>query len=92
MTLVNVGPGVVTLVKVESEAFENIEVHEMAVVDGLMAMREVTDLDIPSEGQIRFEPSGKHLMLLGPREHLATGQMVDMTLTFKSGRKQKVSV
>jgi copper(I)-binding protein/cytochrome oxidase Cu insertion factor (SCO1/SenC/PrrC family) len=92
MTLVNVGSEEVALVKVESDAFENIEVHEMARVDGLMEMREVTDLVIPARGQIQFEPGGKHLMLMGPREHLTTGQKVDMTLTFKSGKKQTVSV
>jgi copper(I)-binding protein len=31
-------------------------------------------------------------MLMGPKEHLTVGQQVDMTLTFKSGKKQKVSV
>ena len=92
MMLVNVGPEDVTLVKVESESYETIEVHEMATVDGLMEMREVTDLVIPANGQIHFKPGGRHLMLLGPRAHLTTGQKVEMTLTFKSGRKQTVSV
>ena len=92
MTLVNVGSEDVTLVKVESKAFENIEVHEMATVDGLMEMRRVTDLVIPASGQVQFEPGGKHLMMLGPKERLSVGQKVDMTLTFKSGKKQTVSV
>ncbi len=92
MTLVNVGSEDVTLVKVESAAYENIEVHEMATVDGMMEMREVTDLVIPAKGQIQFEPGGMHLMLMGPKDHLSTGQQVDMTLTFSSGKKQTVSV
>ena len=92
MTLVNVGSEDVTLVKVESEAYENIEVHEMAKVDGLMEMREVTNMVIPSNGQVHFEPGGWHLMMMGPKEHLSTGQKVDMTLTLKSGKKQTVSV
>jgi copper(I)-binding protein/cytochrome oxidase Cu insertion factor (SCO1/SenC/PrrC family) len=92
MTLINVGGDAVTLRKVESEAFERVEVHEMAMVEGLMEMREVTDLSIPARGQIRFEPGGKHLMLMDPRTHLSQGQQVDMTLTFASGRQQTVSV
>ncbi len=92
MTLINVGPGDVKLVKVESEAFERIEVHEMVRVDGLMEMRSVSDLVIPSKGQIQFSPGGKHLMLMGPREHLSKGQKIDMSLTFESGRAQTVSV
>ena len=92
MTLVNAGSEELALVKVESDAFDNIEVHEMVSVDGLMEMREVTDMVIPAKGQIYFEPGGKHLMLMGPRKHLTKGQKVDMTLTFKSGKKQTVSV
>lgn len=92
MTLVNVGSEEVTLVKVESEAYEAIEVHEMIRVDGFMEMREVTDMAVPANGQIQFEPGGMHLMMMGPEEHLSTGQKVDMTLTFKSGKKQTVSV
>jgi len=64
----------------------------MAVVDGLMEMREVTDMIIPANGQIQLKPGGMHLMLKKPHRHLTTGQKVDMTLTFKSGRKQRVSV
>jgi len=92
MTLVNVGSEEVVLVKVESEAFESIEVHEMVKVDGFMKMREVTDMVITAQGQIRLEPGGKHLMMMGPREHLTKGQEVVMTLTFRSGKQQTVSV
>lgn len=92
MTLVNVGTEAVTLVDIESDAYRKVEVHEMVAVDGLMEMRELTDMEIPSKGQIQLAPGGKHLMLMGPKEYLKTGQEVDMTLIFKSGKKQKVTV
>ncbi len=92
MTLVNVGSEDVTLVKVDSASFESVEVHEMAMTDGMMEMRELGDLVIPAKDQVRFEPGGKHLMLIGPRERLSNGQQVNMTLTFKSGKSQTVSV
>lgn len=92
MTLVNIGPEQVTLVKVESDGFQNVEVHEMAMADGLMEMRRLADVTIPPNDQVHLVPGGKHLMLIGPREHLAAGQKIDMTLTFKSGRQQNVSL
>ena len=92
MTLKNSGSEDVTLIKMENEVFDNIEVHEMTVVDGLMDMHEVSNIVIPAKGQIQFEPGGKHLMLKGPREHLSKGQTVDLILTFKSGKKQTVSI
>ncbi len=92
MTLVNTGSEDVTLVRVESDLFESIEVHEMVRVDGLMEMREVRNMRIPAQGQIRFAPGGRHLMLMGPKTPLSTGERVAMTLVFKSGKQQTVSV
>ncbi len=92
MTLVNAGSEALRLAKVESEAFETIEVHEMAMVDGLMTMRELEDLVIPAKGQIRLQPGGMHLMLMGPTKELVAGQQVAMTLTFASGRQQTLRV
>ncbi len=92
MTLINVGSKPVILSTVESEAFESIEMHETVQVDGLMEMRAVTDLVIPAMGQIHLQPGGKHLMLMGPRNHLAKGQTVAMTLVFQSGNKQALNM
>jgi copper(I)-binding protein/cytochrome oxidase Cu insertion factor (SCO1/SenC/PrrC family) len=92
MTLVNAGAEDVTLVSIESAAFDKVEVHEMAVVDGLMTMRELTNLLVPANGQVQMQPGGKHLMLIGPRQHLKDGQTVDLTLIFASGTEQAVSL
>ena len=92
MTLVNAAPDEVTLVSIESDVFEKIEMHEMAMTDGLMTMRQVTDLVIPANGRARFEPGGWHLMLKEPSHRLTAGEVVEMTLVFKSGMKQEVSV
>ncbi|MCP3956869.1 MAG: copper chaperone PCu(A)C, partial [bacterium] len=92
MTLVNVGAEDLTLVELESPAFEKVELHEMAMTGGLMKMRELTEVLVPAGGQTRFEPGGRHLMLKDPERHLTVGETVELTLTFRSGRKQKVSV
>ncbi|VAW92320.1 Cytochrome oxidase biogenesis protein Sco1/SenC/PrrC, thiol-disulfide reductase involved in Cu(I) insertion into CoxII Cu(A) center [hydrothermal vent metagenome] len=92
MTLANVGDQNITLLSIESELFDKIEVHEMVSVEGMMEMREVTDLTIQGKGQIAFEPGGKHLMLMGRKGRVKTGQKVNMILTFKSGKKQNVTV
>jgi copper(I)-binding protein/cytochrome oxidase Cu insertion factor (SCO1/SenC/PrrC family) len=92
MTLVNVGPKEVTLVKVESDSFEAIELHEMAMVDGFMEMQELSELVIPASGHAKLAPGGKHLMMREPQAPLEVGQRVEMTLIFKSGLKQTVSI
>jgi len=92
VTLVNVGGEEVTLVKVESDAFELVELHEMAMVDGMMEMRELSEIVIPPSGQAKLAPGGKHLMMHNPREPLQVGQTVDVTLTFGTGVTQTISV
>jgi len=92
MTLLNVADEDVTLVNIESEAFEKIEMHQMAIVEGLMKMRQVNERIIRANGQARFAPGGWHLMLLGPRQHLIAGAAVHMTLVFESGVRQTVTV
>jgi len=92
MTLINNGLAEVTLVKVESDGFGDIKVHEMVIVDGLMQMKRVADLKIPSNSEVQLAPGGKHLMMTDPQVHFSTGQKVDLTLTFGSGKTQSVSI
>ena len=92
MTLANTGSEEVTLVKIENKAFDSIKVFEITKIDGLMETQEVTHLVIPAKSQIQLEPGGKHLMLSGYRKSLRKGQKVEMTLTFKSGKKQIVPI
>ena len=92
MTLNNQGNEAVTLIKIESKLFNTVEIHEMTNIDGLMEMREIMYPVIPAHGTMLLEPGGKHLMLKKPRKHLIKGQKIDLTLTFKSGKKQIVSI
>jgi copper(I)-binding protein len=64
----------------------------MAAVDGLMEMRELTDLVIPANARARLAPGGKHLMMAGPRQALREGERVEVVLTFDSGISQTISL
>jgi protein SCO1/2 len=92
MTLVNVGSEDIRLTSIQSDSFDAVEVHEMAMVDGLMEMREITNLVIPAQSQVTLAPGGMHLMLKGPRRHFESGQRLDMVLSFESGAEQIISI
>jgi copper(I)-binding protein/cytochrome oxidase Cu insertion factor (SCO1/SenC/PrrC family) len=92
MTLINVSPEDLVLVDVLSDAFGKVEMHEMAVVDGAMKMRELDDIVIPANGQVQFAPGGQHLMMKAPQKLLKAGENVDVTLVFASGRQQSFAV
>lgn len=49
----------------ESLQLEKVELHEMERIDGLMKMRALPELLIPSKGVELLKPEGKHLMLEG---------------------------
>jgi len=92
LALVNTRTEAVTVVAVESPQFERVEIHEMAMTDGLMSMQELEVIDVPAESTVQLEPGGKHLMLIEPKKPLAAGQSVDFMLRFASGRKQTLTV
>jgi copper(I)-binding protein/cytochrome c2 len=92
MTLVNISRKEVRIVKIESDAFKTVEVHQMAAVDGMMEMQEIKQLTIPAHGNVTLKPRGKHLMLIKPLKALKTGDHVDITMTFKTGQTQTISL
>ena len=92
MTLVNVGSEDVKLVGVESQTCAEVELHEMTMANGMMEMHELSELIVPAGGQAQFKPGGKHLMLKDPDSHLTSGQKVELTLVFDSGKRQTVTV
>ncbi len=92
LTLVNAGAEEVVLKEVHCAAFKEVQIHEMARVDGLVKMRRLDSLTIPAGGSVVLKPGGMHLMLMGARERLTVGQRVDVELVFDSGVKQTLSM
>lgn len=92
LVLDNSGPAPVTLIGVASASFESVEVHEMAVEDGLMSMRELHKLVVPPQGQVVLEPGGRHLMMHGAKRPLVAGDRVELELSFESGARQQVAL
>lgn len=92
LTLINMSENAESLVEVESALFGSVEIHEMSMKNGMMKMKQLSVLEIPSSGQIKLSPGGKHLMLKKPVRDLALGEVVELTLKFKSGKTQSLSL
>ena len=93
MTLINLADSELRLMAVNSPAFDNVEMHEMGLSNGMMKMSKLDFVAIPPNGQARFAPGGQHLMMHGPAGgHLAAGETVDMTLQFDNGQQQTITV
>lgn len=65
---------------ISSPQFASVELHETIDDAGVMRMRRIGNAAIPPAGELRLEPSGKHLMLIGPRAALVEGDFVDLVV------------
>jgi uncharacterized protein YcnI len=61
-----------------------VEIHEMAVKDGVMRMRQLeSGLEIGPGQSVELKPGGHHLMLTGLREALRQGEILKGRLVFE---------
>ena len=66
-----------------TEAAKKVDIHEMAVIDGVMTMRPVEGLAIGAGQTMRFVPGGLHLMLVGLTVPLKQGDLIQLSLKFE---------
>ena len=78
-----------TLLSVSTPVASSVEMHESTMENGMMAMKRLDKVEVPTGGIVAFEPGGKHLMMFGVKSDIALGSQATFTLTFaKAGRKE----
>ncbi len=83
-TIENHGSTPDRLVSATADVAARVEIHEMAVTDGVMTMRPLADgLPVPADGSVELKPGSYHLMLMDLAGPLKEGQHVAGTLTFE---------
>jgi len=70
------------------------EVHEMAMQDNVMRMRQVPAIALPAGKPVELKPGGYHVMLMDLKQQVKEGEVVPLTLEIegKDGRREKVEV
>lgn len=70
------------------------EVHEMAMQDNVMRMRQLPALALPAGQAVQLRPGGYHLMLMELKQQVKEGEVVPLTLTIegKDGKREKLEV
>jgi len=77
---------------VSSPVAKSAELHVSAVKDGVMKMEGLASVDIGGGTPVSFEPSGRHVMLVGLKKPLREGDVFPLTLTFANAGQVKTSV
>lgn len=92
LVIENKGPVADKLLSASTAAARKIEIHEMAITDGVMTMRPVEGgLPIAAGSTVKFAPGGLHLMIVGLAAPLLRGDKVPVNLTFEKAGDIAVS-
>lgn len=88
LTIENTGKQSDRLISATFMGSATVELHEMAVTNGVMRMRELPrGIEIPAGGKIELKPGGLHLMFMGLTSGLKEGANVKGELVFeRAGR------
>ncbi len=82
------------LVEAKSPVAGVVEIHEMAMDNNVMKMRQIPGLALPAGKAVELKPGGYHVMLLDLKGQVKEGDVVPVTLVFegKDGKRESVEV
>jgi copper(I)-binding protein len=76
------------LLSASSSAAAKVEIHHMALQDGIMTMRSLDDgLIIPPDATVTLAPGGDHIMFVGLNAPFEEGQRILVSLNFEHAGK-----
>lgn len=65
------------------------EIHEMAVQDHVMRMRQISGLDLPAGQSVALKPGGYHIMFFDLKQPVKEGDVIPLTLVFEDKDKKR---
>jgi copper(I)-binding protein len=83
MTINNSGGSTDYLIAAQSDVVGSIELHLSQMKGGVMQMVPQDKIEVPANGQVKLEPAGYHLMMIGLKRDLVVGDKVRLALTFE---------
>jgi len=93
LTIENKGTAPDRLVSGTSDIVGKVEIHEMAMNNGVMTMRPLDKgLAIEPGKTVKLAPGGYHLMLMDLKQPLKQGDKVPLTLEFEKAGKVALSL
>ena len=73
------------LIGASADFANKAEIHNHILVDGMMSMRQQSEVAIPPGEIVHFTPGGLHIRLFGLKQPLSEGQSVTISLHTKDG-------
>jgi hypothetical protein len=93
LTIANKGAAPDQLLSASADAAGKVELHEMAISEGVMTMRPLDKGVAIAPGKtVQFAPGGYHIMFVDLKNPLKQGDKVPVTLQFEKAGKVQVSL
>ncbi len=93
LTIENKGSAPDRLVSISADIAGKVEVHEMAMNNGVMTMRPLDKgLTVDPGKTVKLAPGGYHLMMFDLKSPLKQGDKVPVTLEFEKAGKVQLSL
>jgi periplasmic copper chaperone A len=93
LTIENKGTAPDKLIGASADAAGKVELHEMAMNDGVMKMRPLENgLTIEPGKSVKLAPGGYHLMMMDLKNPLKEGDKLPVTLQFEKAGKVAVTL
>jgi len=83
MTIINNGDTDVVLTGATTPAATSASLHNTVSRGGVMTMEQLESLVVPARGRLELKSGGTHLMLMGLKKSLKSGDEVVLTLQFE---------
>lgn len=77
------------LVEVQTSIASMTEIHEMKMDNNVMRMRELSYLDLPAGKLVELKPGSFHLMLMGVKTQIKSGDVIALTLIVENKDKKR---
>jgi copper(I)-binding protein len=88
LSIENRGKTADRLLKVSSPVANSVELHNMSMDGNVMHMREVENIELKASEKLSMHPGdGYHLMLMGLKRPLKSGDKVPLNLLFEKAGK-----
>lgn len=92
MKLTNTTDSARQVVSAESDVAKNIELHTHLMDNGVMRMREIPFIQVDANSTTELKPGSFHVMLLGLNRPLSIDTEFELTLNFKDGSSETITV
>ena len=91
LSVENHGKQADVLINASSSVADKVELHTHIMDGDMMKMRQIESVEIGSHSSAEFEPRGNHLMLIGLKSALKTGDTIPFVLTFEKAGELKIN-